>query len=188
VPEILSTAVTSIEDQHFEEHWGIDFPRIAASDGPPRDSSAQSRRASTITNAACRESVLDRSDDLRPHKSGDARYIASASGVTPNRKSSTACSANSLLRHGNYGFAAGAQFYFGQAVTDLNLQEAALLAGMVPDQSPIAILKPAHRRNLVLRRMEEEGNDFSRGTPANAKKMRSACIFNIRATTGTLFF
>ena len=29
-PRILYNAVTSIEDQHFEEHWGIDFPRIAA--------------------------------------------------------------------------------------------------------------------------------------------------------------
>jgi len=35
------------------------------------------------------------------------------------------------LAHGNYGFAAAAQFYFGKPVTDLKLQEAALLAGMV---------------------------------------------------------
>src|ERR1700753_2256567 len=28
-PKILYNAVTSIEDQHFEEHWGIDFPRVA---------------------------------------------------------------------------------------------------------------------------------------------------------------
>src|SRR5215475_13002740 len=28
-PRILFNAVTSIEDQHFDEHWGIDFPRIA---------------------------------------------------------------------------------------------------------------------------------------------------------------
>src|SRR5437016_10635625 len=28
-PRILYNAVTSIEDQHFEEHWGIDFPRVA---------------------------------------------------------------------------------------------------------------------------------------------------------------
>src|ERR1700749_2598414 len=28
-PKILYNAVTSIEDQHFEEHWGIDFPGIA---------------------------------------------------------------------------------------------------------------------------------------------------------------
>src|SRR5438552_2181232 len=28
-PKILYNAVLAIEDQHFEDHWGIDFPRIA---------------------------------------------------------------------------------------------------------------------------------------------------------------
>src|SRR5260370_29266196 len=27
-PKVLYNAVTTIEDQHFEEHWGIDFPRM----------------------------------------------------------------------------------------------------------------------------------------------------------------
>jgi penicillin-binding protein 1A len=27
-PKVLYSAVTAIEDQHFEEHWGIDFPRM----------------------------------------------------------------------------------------------------------------------------------------------------------------
>src|SRR5256886_7012732 len=27
-PRVLYTAVTAIEDRHFEEHWGIDFPRM----------------------------------------------------------------------------------------------------------------------------------------------------------------
>src|SRR5216684_1189720 len=44
------------------------------------------------------------------------------------------------LAHGNYGFAAAAQFYFGEPVTDLKVQEAALLAGMVngPKFSPLS--------------------------------------------------
>jgi penicillin-binding protein 1A len=64
------------------------------------------------------------------------------------------------LAHGNYGFAAAAQFYFGKPVTDLKLQEAALLAGMVngPKFSPLSNPEAAlSRRNLVLHRMEEEG-------------------------------
>jgi penicillin-binding protein 1A len=64
------------------------------------------------------------------------------------------------LAHGNYGFAAASQFYFGKSVTDLKLQEAALLAGMVngPKFSPLSNPEAAFsRRNLVLRRMEEEG-------------------------------
>jgi len=28
-PQILYNAVTAIEDQHFEDHWGVDFPRVA---------------------------------------------------------------------------------------------------------------------------------------------------------------
>jgi len=75
------------------------------------------------------------------------------------------------LAHGNYGFAAAAQFYFGKPVTDLKLQEAALLAGMIrgPVYSPLNDPPRAlARRNLVLRRMEEEGKI----TPAEAEAAR----------------
>src|SRR5258706_11633921 len=64
------------------------------------------------------------------------------------------------LAHGNYCFAAAAEFYFGKPVTDLKLQEAALLAGMVngPKFSPLTNPELAlNRRNLVIHRMEEEG-------------------------------
>src|SRR5438270_85354 len=64
------------------------------------------------------------------------------------------------LAHGNYGFAAAAEFYFGKNVSDLKLQEAALLAGMVngPKFSPLTNPDGAlARRNLVLHRMEDEG-------------------------------
>src|SRR5207302_1785963 len=29
VPQVLKDAILVTEDQHFEEHWGIDFPRVA---------------------------------------------------------------------------------------------------------------------------------------------------------------
>src|SRR5712692_5215248 len=29
VPRVLKDAVLVTEDQHFEEHWGVDFPRVA---------------------------------------------------------------------------------------------------------------------------------------------------------------
>ena len=76
------------------------------------------------------------------------------------------------LAHGNYGFAAASQFYFGKPVTDLKLQEAALLAGMVngPKFSPLN--NPAlalARRNLVLHRMDEEGK-ITPAEEADARK------------------
>src|SRR6202140_127416 len=41
VPRVLYNAVTAIEDQHFEDHWGIDFPRMAEKEKiPPTEESA----------------------------------------------------------------------------------------------------------------------------------------------------
>src|SRR2546422_5725688 len=77
------------------------------------------------------------------------------------------------LAHGNYGFAAAAQFYFGKPVTDLKLQEATLLAGMVngPKFSPLTNPELAlNRRNLVIHRMEEEGKI----TPAEETSTRKS--------------
>src|SRR5208282_284862 len=28
IPKVLKDAILSTEDQHFEEHWGVDFPRV----------------------------------------------------------------------------------------------------------------------------------------------------------------
>ena len=28
VPKVLRDAILSTEDQHFEQHWGVDFPRV----------------------------------------------------------------------------------------------------------------------------------------------------------------
>src|SRR6202166_2885104 len=28
IPQILKDAIFTTEDQHFEEHWGVDFPRV----------------------------------------------------------------------------------------------------------------------------------------------------------------
>src|SRR5437762_7418858 len=76
------------------------------------------------------------------------------------------------LAHGNYGFAAAAQFYFGKPVTDLKLQEAALLAGMVngPKFSPLSNPEAAlSRRKLVIHRMEDEGK-ITPTEESNARK------------------
>ena len=28
IPPVLHDAIVTTEDQHFEEHWGVDFPRV----------------------------------------------------------------------------------------------------------------------------------------------------------------
>ncbi len=172
-PKILFNAVTSIEDQHFEEHWGIDFPRIAGAMARNVIHRRITAGASTITMQLAGNLFLDRSDRTFRRKIQEMLLALQIERRYTRPQIFTMYANQVYLAHGNYGFAAAAQFYFGKSVTDLNLQEAALLAGMVngPKFSPIANPEAAlNRRNLVLRRMEEEGK-ISAADANNAKKM-----------------
>src|SRR5437899_4005697 len=174
VPKVLYNAVTAIEDQHFEDHWGVDFPRVAGAAYRNILKHRKAEGASTITMQLAGNLFLDRSDRSLRRKAQEMLL-----GLQIERRYTTpqifTMYANQVyLAHGNYGFAAAAQFYFGKNVTDLNLQQAALLAGMIrgPIYSPLT--DPARtlaRRNLVIHQMMEEGKI----TPAEeeaAKKTR----------------
>src|SRR5271165_5503135 len=159
-PKVLFNAVTAIEDQHFEEHWGIDFPRIAGAAYRNVVHHRITAGASTITMQLAGNLFLDRTDRRLGRKIQEMLLALQIERRYTKPQIFTMYSNQVYLAHGNYGFAAAAQFYFGKPVTDLKLQEAALLAGMIrgPIYSPLA--DPARalaRRNLVLHRMEEEG-------------------------------
>src|ERR1700693_4501414 len=159
-PKVLYNAVTSIEDQHFEDHWGVDFPRIAGAAFRNVQHHRITGGASTITMQLAGNLFLDRSDRTFRRKMQEMLLALQIERGYTKQQIFTMYSNQVYLAHGNYGFAAAAQFYFGKPVTDLKLQEAALLAGMVngPKFSPLTNPELAlNRRNLVLHRMEEEG-------------------------------
>jgi penicillin-binding protein 1A len=159
-PKILYNAVTAIEDQHFEEHWGIDFPRIAGAAARNILKHKITAGASTITMQLAGNLFLDRSDRTFRRKMQEILLGLQIERLYTKPQIFTMYANQVYLAHGNYGFAAAAQFYFGKPVTDLKLQEAALLAGMVngPKFSPLLNPEGAlNRRNLVIIRMEEEG-------------------------------
>jgi penicillin-binding protein 1A len=160
VPRVLYNAVTAIEDQHFEDHWGIDFPRIAGAAFRNVLKHHITAGASTITMQLAGNLFLDRSDKTFRRKMQEILLALQIERRYTKPQIFTMYSNQVYLAHGNYGFAAASQFYFGKPVTDLKLQEAALLAGMVngPKFSPLNNPTLAlARRNLVLHRMEEEG-------------------------------
>src|ERR1700719_2711894 len=160
VPRVLYNAVTAIEDQHFEDHWGIDFPRIAGAAFRNVLKHHITAGASTITMQLAGNLFLDRSDKSFRRKMQEILLALQIERRYTKPQIFTMYSNQVYLAHGNYGFAAASQFYFGKPVTDLKLQEAALLAGMVngPKFSPLNNPTLAlARRNLVLHRMEEEG-------------------------------
>src|ERR1700719_1786757 len=160
VPRVLYNAVTAIEDQHFEEHWGIDFPRIAGAAWRKILHGGKAQGASTISMQLAGNLFLDRSEISFRRKMQEILLALQIERRYTKPQIFTMYSNQVYLAHGNYGFAAAAQFYFGKPVTDLKLQEAALLAGMVngPKFSPLTNPELAlNRRNLVIHRMEEEG-------------------------------
>ena len=171
-PRVLYNAVTAIEDQHFEDHWGIDFPRIAGAAFRNVLKHHITAGASTITMQLAGNLFLDRSDRSFRRKMQEILLALQIERRYTKPQIFTMYSNQIYLAHGNYGFAAASQFYFGKPITDLKLQEAALLAGMVngPKFSPLN--NPAlalARRNLVLHRMEEEGKISSAEESATRK-------------------
>jgi penicillin-binding protein 1A len=159
-PKVLYNAVTAIEDQHYEEHWGIDFPRIAGAAWRNVLHHRITGGASTISMQLAGNLFLDRSDRSFRRKMQEMLLALQIERRYTKPQIFAMYSNQVYLAHGNYGFAAAAEFYFGKPVTDLKLQEAALLAGMVngPKFSPLTNPTGAlARRNLVLYRMEEEG-------------------------------
>src|ERR1700674_58772 len=172
-PKVLYNAVLAIEDQHFEDHWGIDFPRIAGAAYRTIVKRRKAEGASTITMQLAGNLFLDRSDRSFRRKMQEFLLALQIERRYTKPQIFTMYGNQVYLAHGNYGFAAAAQFYFGAPVTDLKLQEAALLAGMVngPKFSPLLYPEAAlSRRNLVLHRMAEEGKI----TPAEEQTARNS--------------
>src|SRR5438445_5248420 len=171
-PKVLYNSVTAIEDQHFEEHWGIDFLRIFSAAFRNVIKRRITGGASTITMQLAGNLFLDRSDRSVRRKMQEILLALQIERRYTKPQIFTMYANQVYLAHGNYGFAAASQFYFGKPVTDLKLQEAALLAGMVngPKFSPLNDPQRAlGRRNLVLRRMQEEGK-ITTSEEAAAKK------------------
>jgi penicillin-binding protein 1A len=159
-PKVLYNAVTAIEDQHFEDHWGVDFPRVAGAAYRNILKHRKAEGASTITMQLAGNLFLDRSDRSFRRKAQEMLLGLQIERYYTKPQIFAMYANQVYLAHGNYGFAAAAQFYFGKPVTDLNLQEAAMLAGMIrgPNYSPLADpVRSLARRNLVLHQMREEG-------------------------------
>src|SRR5208337_2621443 len=109
--------------------------------------------ASTITMQLAGNLFLDRSDRSFRRKAQEILLALQIERRYTKPQIFTMYANQVYLAHGNYGFAAASQFYFGKPVSDLKLQEAALLAGMIRGPMYSPLVDPARalaRRNLVL--------------------------------------
>ena len=159
-PQVLKDAILTTEDQHFEEHWGVDFTRVAGAAWKDLLAHRVVEGASTITMQLAGTLFLDRSDRRMGRKIQEALLALQIERHYSKQQIFTMYCNQIYLSHGNYGFEAASEYYFGKPVGKLNVQEAALLAGLIRGPSYSPVLHPQRalsRRNLVLELMARSG-------------------------------
>ena len=157
---VLRQAVISIEDKNFESHWGINVLRIAGAVIHDIRSHGRAQGASTLTMQLARNLFLS-ADRTMTRKIEEAYLAVQIERAFTKEQIFTLYGNQIYLGSGMYGFEAASEFYFSKHAKDLNLTEAALLAGL--PKGPVAYSplinpeKALRRRNLVLSEMESDG-------------------------------
>lgn len=159
-PKVLYDAVLSIEDKNFEKHSGFEVWRMLVAAAHDLRSRGNVQGASTLTMQLARNLFLS------PERTFSRKFREIILAVQiehhlTKRQIFTLYANQIYLGHGVYGFAAGAQYYFGKDVKLLTLEEAAILAALpkAPNNySPIKYPDRAlRRRNLVIDSMIAAG-------------------------------
>src|SRR5271170_2312715 len=171
IPKVLKDAIIATEDQHFEEHWGVDFTRVVGAAWRDIAKRKISEGASTITMQLAGGLFLDRSNRSFRRKSQEALLALQIERHYTKQQILTMYCNQIYLGQGNYGFEAASEYYFGKPVGKLTLPEAALLAGIIPGPKFSPVLHPQRaraRRNLVLSLMAREHKITSAEAEAGA--------------------
>ena len=160
MPPALINAFIAAEDSRFYIHKGIDFYSIMRAFFKNLEAGTIVQGGSTITQQVTKSFLLT------PQKTYTRKIkeaiLAYRIDQAFNKQEILFLYLNQIyLGHGAYGVEAAAENYFGKSITDLNLAECAILAGLpqAPSKySPFRHPERAKQRQIyVLNRMVTEG-------------------------------
>ena len=156
----LIQALIATEDQRFYEHHGFDLRRIASAAFANVRRRRAAQGASTITQQLARQSFL--TPDKTFHRKLQELILAQRLEHQYPKSRILELYLNKVyFGNGLYGAEAAARGFFGKHANELNLPEAALLAGLVKSPSTYAPTiskdRAVARRNVVLQAMLENG-------------------------------
>jgi penicillin-binding protein 1A len=159
MPKLMKDAVLAAEDARFYEHGGVDYRGIArAALANLRD--ARSQGGSTITMQVAKNFYLP-TEKTYTRKIYELLLTLKIEALLTKEQILELYMNQIFLGQRAYGFAAASEIYFGKAVKDLSIAEAAMLAGLpVAPSAYNPIVNPkraAVRQHFVLGRMLEEG-------------------------------
>ncbi len=164
IPPVLVHAIVSAEDKHFFQHGGLDLPRVMKAAWIDFRDGRKAQGASTLTMQLVRGLWLEPDKRWKRKMAEALMTIHLEHKWTKEKIFETYVNEVFLGRQAAYdvqGFGEASRVFFGKPLSEINLPEAALLAGMV--QRPTyfnPVRNPGHakeRRNLVLSLMRENG-------------------------------
>ncbi len=197
IPAVLKNAIIATEDPRFYAHRGVDYWGILRAVKEDiikigRGSLRRPQGGSTITQQLARSLFLYPQQTFR-RKLKEMLVSRQIEKQYSKEKILELYCNQFYMGHGVYGVEAASNLFFGKTVTDLNLEEAALIAGIFRGPSvysPYAnVERTVQRRNHVLNRMIEEG--FITASVGEAAKAKPLAVLPLRRTSsefGAYFF
>ena len=156
----LVHAIIAIEDQRFYEHSGIDVIRIMAAAATNLRAHRAAQGGSTLTQQLARQSFLS-SDKTFRRKLKEAILAWRIEQQFTKDQILELYLNKVYFGDGLYGVEAASRGFFGKHARDLDVDEAALLAGLVKSPSTYAptinLDRAIARRNVVLQAMRDSG-------------------------------
>lgn len=162
-PQVMKDALMAIEDQRFESHFGVDPIGIgrAAWGFVTNRGQLTAGGGSTITQQLVKNSVFSTlSEDQTLERKAQEAWLAVQLERQLSKEQILSLYMNKIHMAGNvYGVSTAAEEYYGKHVSELELHEAALFAGMAqaPNRyNPYVNPEAAeNRRNIVLNVMRD---------------------------------
>ena len=167
IPKCVQNAFIAIEDSRFREHNGIDIMGIIRAAANIFQTGDLSQGASTITQQLLKNMVFEggaeNSDVDKIQRKIQEQYLAVQLEAKMNNKDLILeYYLNTInLGQNTLGVQAASKRYFGKSVSELNVSEAAVIAGIT--QNPAAYNPISHpednreKRAIVLQYMNEQG-------------------------------
>ncbi|MCF6136195.1 PBP1A family penicillin-binding protein [Alkalihalobacillus berkeleyi] len=157
IPEHVQQAFVAVEDRRFYKHPGIDLQAIGRALYKDIKSGSKVEGGSTITQQLAKNIFLSDEKTLL-RKTKEATIAINLERKYTKKKILEMYMNQIYFGHGAYGIQAASHLYFNKDVSELTVEEGALLAGIpkAPSHySPIRhIDKSKDRRNTVLSLME----------------------------------
>ncbi len=167
IPVSMRNAIVAIEDRRFYEHHGVDYKGIIRAALTNQENGATTQGGSTLTQQYVKNVLLESATTPAERKAAtdrsvqrklrEARYALSLERKLTKDQILTNYLNIANFGDGAYGVEAAAEHYFNIHAKQLNVVQAATLAGIV--NSPTADDPKLHpkaaidRRNLVLSQM-----------------------------------